>query len=113
MAVEQASQVYLFSIHQFRVAPEIPLCTRWGFSATWYVLTDTMNVQPFESLTRFIVTKLHPWLPFFYALVMFMNWSRDMKIWEIEAALNGLLDRWGNSAAQNQLMHFDLEAYNK
>ncbi|KAG6916450.1 hypothetical protein DXG01_006717 [Tephrocybe rancida] len=40
---------------------------RWGFTATW-----------------FLATKLHPWLPFFYASVMFLNWSMDMKIWTIE-----------------------------
>jgi hypothetical protein len=37
-----------------------------------------------SSPTRFIATKLHPWLPFFYASIMFLNWSRDMKIWAIE-----------------------------
>ncbi|KIL60808.1 hypothetical protein M378DRAFT_908676 [Amanita muscaria Koide BX008] len=44
---------------------------RWGFAATW-----------------FIATKLHPWLPFLYASVMFLNWSRDMKIWTIEENFN-------------------------
>ena len=34
--------------------------------------------------TRYIVTKLHPWLPCLYALIMFLNWSKDMRIWEIE-----------------------------
>ena len=42
----------------------------------------------FSSLIRFIATKLHPWLPFFYASVMFLNWSKDMKIWSIEDDFN-------------------------
>ncbi|KDR67724.1 hypothetical protein GALMADRAFT_1074994 [Galerina marginata CBS 339.88] len=40
---------------------------RWGFAATW-----------------FVVTRLHPWLPFLYVLIMFLNWSLDMRIWTIE-----------------------------
>ncbi|KAF9525178.1 hypothetical protein CPB83DRAFT_558952 [Crepidotus variabilis] len=40
---------------------------RWGFVATW-----------------FIVMKFHPWLPFVYASIFFLNWSMDMRIWTIE-----------------------------
>ena len=44
MAIEQASQVHLLSIHQ--LAPNINrLLCRWGFSATWYVLIDAMIVN--------------------------------------------------------------------
>jgi len=44
MAIGQASQVYLLSIHQ--LAPEIHrLLCRWGFSATWYVLTEAMIIN--------------------------------------------------------------------
>jgi uncharacterized membrane protein YecN with MAPEG domain len=44
MAIEQASQVHLLLIYQ--LAPEIhDLLCRWGFSATWYVLTDAMIVN--------------------------------------------------------------------
>jgi len=29
--------------------------------------------------------KLHPWLPFLYAVVLFINWSFEMDIWRVEA----------------------------
>jgi len=46
------------------------------------------NEIGFSIPIRFIATKLHPWLPFFYASVMFLNWSKDMKIWSIEDDFN-------------------------
>jgi hypothetical protein len=49
-----------------------------------YLVSGFELVRRLSGITRFIVTKLHPWLPFFYGLVMFLNWSRDMKIWAIE-----------------------------
>ncbi|KAG6825380.1 hypothetical protein H0H92_003918, partial [Tricholoma furcatifolium] len=46
-----------------------PLSKRvgWGFTATW-----------------FIAIKYHPWLPFLYAAIMFLNWSVQMEIWWVE-----------------------------
>lgn len=29
--------------------------------------------------------KLHPWLPFLYAAILFINWSFEMDIWSVEA----------------------------
>ena len=101
MAIEQVSQVHLLLIHQ--LAPEIHcLLCRWGFSATWYVLTNAMIINLWL-LTRFIVTKLHPWLPFLYVLVMFLNWSRDMKIWTIEDGFQWTFGQW--ASCSNQLKH--------
>ncbi|KAJ7133223.1 hypothetical protein C8R44DRAFT_977475 [Mycena epipterygia] len=39
-----------------------------GFLATWY-----------------IAVKLHPWIPFFYAFVMFEHWARKLSIWTVES----------------------------
>ncbi|KAJ7463356.1 hypothetical protein FB451DRAFT_1494448 [Mycena latifolia] len=39
-----------------------------GFFVTWY-----------------IAVKLHPWIPFFYAVVMFEHWARKLSIWTVES----------------------------
>ncbi|KAJ7056088.1 hypothetical protein C8F01DRAFT_1373082 [Mycena amicta] len=39
-----------------------------GFVATWY-----------------ITLKLHPWILFFYAVVMFEHWARKLRIWTVES----------------------------
>ncbi|KAJ6580038.1 hypothetical protein DFH09DRAFT_324615 [Mycena vulgaris] len=39
-----------------------------GFFATWY-----------------IAVKLHPWIPFLYAAVMFEHWARKLSIWTVES----------------------------
>ncbi|KAJ6566457.1 hypothetical protein B0H19DRAFT_1351972, partial [Mycena capillaripes] len=41
--------------------------TRCGFCATWY-----------------ITMKLHPWIPFLYAVVMFQDWVRKLNLWTVE-----------------------------
>ncbi|KAJ7642611.1 hypothetical protein DFH06DRAFT_1213997 [Mycena polygramma] len=38
-----------------------------GICATWY-----------------ITVKLHPWIPFFYTVILFEDWARKLKIWKVE-----------------------------
>jgi hypothetical protein len=35
-------------------------------------------------MDRYIAMKIHPWIPFLYALIMFENWSRKLNIWTVE-----------------------------
>jgi hypothetical protein len=35
-------------------------------------------------MDRYIAMKMHPWIPFLYAIVMFEGWSRKLNVWTVE-----------------------------